>query len=120
MMGRHGPDATAGWYRVAGKLGTRLYMPASVLILITGILLVLQVDAYGFGTRFVTVGFAMIIIGAVLGIVVFEPGSEKVAAAIEAGDQGGIRQAVTRIAGFGAFDTLLLLLTIAAMVVRWS
>ena len=120
MVANHGTAAVAGWYRVAAKLGNRVYVPASLLILVTGIFLVLQIDAYGFGTRFVTVGFAMIVIGAVLGVVVFERSSTVAADAIEAGDAGLIKRTVAKLAGFGALDTLLLLLTIAAMVTRWS
>lgn len=120
MAAKQGDEAVAGWYRVAAKLGNRVYVPASVLILITGILLVVQIDAYGFGTRFVTVGFAMIVIGAVLGVVVFEKTSNLAADAIEARDEGVVRAAVTKLAGFGALDTALLLLTITAMVTRWS
>ncbi len=120
MVGPHGPEAAVGWYRVAAKLGNRLYVPASIVILITGIFLVLGADEYGFGTRFVTVGFTMIVVGAVLGVVVFEKGSERAAVAIESADQGLIRSAVMRLSAFGALDTLLLLLTIVAMVTRWS
>ena len=120
MLARHGVEAASGWYRVAAKLGNRVYVPASIVILITGIFLVLDADEYGFGTRFVTVGFAMIVVGAVLGVVVFEKGSELAAQAIESTDQGRIRASVSRLAAFGALDTLLLLLTITAMVTRWS
>lgn len=120
MAANHGTEAVAGWYRVAARLGNRVYVPVSIVILITGISLVLQIDAYGFGTRFVTVGLAMIVIGAVLGVVVFERTSNLAADAIEAGDEGRVKAAVGRIAGFGALDTVLLLLTIAAMVTRWS
>lgn len=120
MAANHGTLALAGWYRVAAKLGNRVYVPASLLILVTGILLVLRADEYGFGTRFVTVGFAMIVIGAVLGVVVFERTSNVAAEAIESGDEGRLGSAFGKLAGFGALDTLLLLLTITAMVTRWS
>ena len=120
MLARHGVEAVSGWYRVAAKLGNRVYVPASIVILITGIFLVLRADEYGFGTRFVTVGFAMIVVGAVLGVVVFEKGSERAADAIESADEGRIKTSVSRLAAFGALDTVLLLLTITAMVTRWS
>lgn len=120
MVARHGSEAAAGWYRVAARLGNRVYVPASIVILITGIFLVVGADEYGFGTRFVTVGFTMIVLGAVLGVLVFEKGSERAAEAIESGDQGRVRSAISRLAAFGALDTLLLLLTIVAMVTRWS
>lgn len=120
MLARQGVEAASGWYRVAAKLGNRVYVPASIVILITGIFLVLGADEYDFGTRFVTVGFAMIVIGAVLGVAVFEKGSERAAEAIESEDQGRIKASVSRLTAFGALDTLLLLLTITAMVTRWS
>lgn len=120
LMARQGRDAAVGWYRVAARLGNRVYIPASLVILASGVLLVLRADEYGFGSRFVTVGFAMIVVGAVLGFVVFESGSERAAEAMEAGDSGRIRAAVSRLAAFGALDTVLLLLTITAMVTRWS
>jgi hypothetical protein len=118
LAAKQGPAAQAGWFRIAAKLSSRLYMPAAILILITGIWMVLLNDAYGFGTLFVTIGFGMIIVGAILGILVFDRGSEQAATAIETGDQGAIRSATGRLAGFGVLDTLLLLFTITAMVLR--
>ena len=120
MAASHGTQALAGWYRVAASFGNRVYVPASLLILVTGILLVLRADEYGFGTRFVAVGLAMIVVGAVLGVVVFERTSNVAAEAIESGDESRWKSAVGKLAGFGALDTLLLLLTITAMVTRWS
>ncbi len=119
MAAKQGEETAAGWYRIAGRLSTRLYMPAAILILVTGVILVLQSgEAYSFGSVFVTMGFVMIVIGALLGKFVFEPGSERAAVAIESGDQGAIKTAVSRLATFGTVDTLLLLFTITAMVVR--
>jgi hypothetical protein len=103
---------------VAAKLSSRLYMPAAILILATGIWMVLLEDAYGFGTLFVTIGFVMIVIGALLGIFVFDRGSQQAASAIEAGDQSAVKSATGRIAAFGVLDTVLLLFTITAMVLR--
>ena len=115
---RAGSATLAGWYRITSMLAKRLYMPAAVLILLTGVLLVLQSDAYGFGDTFVTVGFAMIVVGAVLGIVIFGPGGETAAAAVETEDVSKIRSAVAKLSAWGVVDTLLLLFTIAVMVLR--
>lgn len=115
-----GAGALAGWYRTTKKLSTRLYIPASLLILVTGVLLVLQSDAYSFASTFVTVGFGMIIVGAILGRFVFEPGGEAAGAAVDSGDGAAIRAASGRLAMFGTIDTLLLLFTITAMVLRWD
>jgi len=118
MSAKIGPAAAAGWFRVAAGLSTRLYMPAAIVLLATGIWMVLINEAYGFGTLFVTIGFAMIIIGTVLGILVFERGSVRAADAIDSGDQAAVKAARGRLAGFGILDTLLLLFTITAMVLR--
>lgn len=120
MAARQGTETAAGWFRIAAGLLNRVYVPASLVILTTGVLLVVRADEYGFGTRFVTVGFAMIVVGAVLGLVVFDRGSEMAAEAIESADEPRIKAATTKLAAFGALDTLLLLLTITAMVTRWS
>jgi hypothetical protein len=115
---RAGTVTLAGWYRITSVLARRLYMPAALLILLTGVLLVLQSDAYGFGDLFVTIGFAMIVVGAILGIVIFGPGGEAAAAAVETEDVSRIRSAVAKLSAWGVVDTLLLLFTIAAMVLR--
>jgi hypothetical protein len=119
LSARQGPAVQAGWYRIAAKLSSRLYMPAAILILATGILLVLGSEgAFSFGSTFVTIGFAMIVVGALLGIFVFDRGSERAATAIEAGDETAARSATGRLAAFGVLDTVLLLLTITSMVLR--
>ena len=118
MTAKQGPAAAAGWFRVAAGLSTRLYMPAAIVLLATGIWMVLLVDAYGFGTAFVTIGFAMIIVGTLLGIFVFERGSVRAADAIDAGDEMVAKASRGRLAGFGILDTVLLLFTITAMVLR--
>lgn len=118
IAARQGSAALAGWYRITTALSTRLYIPAAVLILLTGVLLVLNNEAYGFGEVFVTIGFGMIVVGALLGQFVFGPGGEAVAEAVEAEDQTAIRSTVGRMTRFGLIDTLLLLFTITAMVLR--
>ena len=113
-----GAATLAGWYRLTSVLARRLYIPAALLILISGVLLVLQDGRYGFGSTFVAIGFGMIVVGAVLGSVVFGPGGEVAAAAVESGDGSAIRVAVARITRWGLVDTLLLLFTIGVMVTR--
>lgn len=113
-----GAATLASWYRMTSVMARRLYMPAAILILITGILLVIESPIYGFGSTFVTIGFAMILVGALLGIFVFGPGGGAAADAVESGDQNTIRAAVARITRWGMIDTLLLLVTITVMVIR--
>lgn len=118
IAARQGVASLAGWYRTTSALSSRLYVPAAILVLITGVLMVLDSEVYGFGELFVTIGFGMIVVGALLGQFVFGPGGEDAARAVESEDQGAIRSAVGRITRFGLIDTLLLLFTITAMVLR--
>lgn len=115
---RFGAVTLAGWYRITSALAKRLYIPAALTILLSGVLLVLEGDAYSFGDTFVTIGFGMIVVGAVLGSVVFGPGGEAAAEAVEAGDTSRIRSAVAKLTTWGLVDTLLLIFTITAMVLR--
>lgn len=115
---RAGATTLAGWYRITSVLSRRLYIPAAILILMTGVALVIDSDAYGFGSVFVTIGMGMIVVGAILGMVVFGPGGEAAADALDSGDESAIRSAVARLTRWGLVDTLLLLFTITAMVMR--
>lgn len=118
IAARKSPEVLAGWYRITSVMATRVYVPAAILILITGVPMVLDNDAYGFGSLFVTIGFGMIIVGALLGQFVFGPGGEAAAEAVESGDPGAVRSAVGSLTRYGLIDTLLLLFTITAMVLR--
>lgn len=118
VAAKQGGDAAAGWFRSVARLSTRLYMPAAILIVLTGILLVLQNDAYSFGDLFVAIGFVTIVIGALLGTLVFDPTSTRAAEAVDAGDTAALKAATGRLATFGTIDTLLVLTTITVMVLK--
>jgi hypothetical protein len=118
MAAKQSPQAAAGWYRVAARLSTRLYMPVGILLVLTGIWMVLDSEVFSFASGFVSIGFVVVVIGALLGKFVFEPGSERAALAFEAGDRGAIKAAVGRVAAFGTLDTLLMLFAITAMVIK--
>lgn len=120
LAARQGEAVVAGWYRLTSGLSSHLYMPAGITILVTGIFLVLESDAYGFDSLFVGIGMGMVAVGAVLGIVVFGPGGQRTAEALESGDTAQARSAQARIAGFGVLDTVLLLFTFTVMVLRWG
>lgn len=113
-----GTEVAAGWFRIGRALGTRLYMPAGVVVLVTGIGLVLDSDTYGFGEPFVGIGFATIVIGVILGNVYIDRAAASAAEAVESGDSGRIRQAAARLGTWGAIDTVILLFTMYAMVSR--
>lgn len=113
---RESPAALAAWWRGTVTMGTLLYTPAAILLLLTGIWMVLD-GPYTFGDTFVEIGIAVVIVGALLGMLVFGPQGRRAAEAVEAGDQtaGSLQR---RLTAFGVLDTLLILLAITVMVLR--
>ena len=119
LMSTETAEARAAWYRVILRFGQIVYMPAAVLVLITGVLLVVNVG-YGFGSTFVSIGFAAVIIGAGLGMTVFGPRSREASAALDNGDTAGAESAIARMRQASVLDVLILAVTIAAMVGNWG
>lgn len=107
------------WVETQGAMARVYYSVAGVVVLVTGVLMVLD-DRAEFSDAFVSIGFAAIIIGIVLGVAVFGPGSRRLAAAIDAGDAATERALDTRLGIFGVVDTLVVVVTIAAMVGKWG
>ena len=116
-----GGSTAAAWMRSTVTMGRVLYTPAAVLSLATGVALVLRTDsAYDFENAFVVIGVAMVVIGAFLGIRVFGPQGEAAADAFDAGDVTAARSIVGRIFALGLLDSLLLVVTVTAMVGKWG
>lgn len=115
-----GGKAAAAWMDTTVLWGRILYMPASIVILATGIGLVLNSDVYEFSNAFVSVGFAAAIIAAVTGMVVFAKGGEQAAAGFNSGDDAAGHAAVNRMTPWGILDTAILLVAIVAMVGKWG
>ena len=114
-------EARLWWALAQGQMARVLYSIAGVAILITGVWMVLlDSTPWEFSDPFVTVGFVAIVIGIVLGIVVFGPGARHIAAAIESGDEAEEKSINNRLAGFGILDTLIVVVTIVAMVGKWG
>lgn len=110
--------AAAAWHLGTVKMLRFLYMPAAILILITGILMVAGSTVYGFGTPFVSIGFLVVIVGVVLGMAFFGPLARKAAGFYESGDTAAVRPIESRIAVLGVVDTLLVLLAVVVMVIK--
>ena len=98
-----------------------LYNVAGVGVLLTGILLVVSSDGeFEFKNAFVSVGFLAVVVGAGLGMAVFGPGSRQLDAAIERGDEAQERAINNKLAMFGIIDSLVLIVTVVAMVAKWG
>jgi uncharacterized membrane protein len=113
-----GEVQAAAWMRQTVRMGTAIYTPAAVLLLITGFWMVLRDPLYEFEQTFVAIGIVMVILGSVFGMRIFGPGGREVADLHEAGKTSEAAAAHKRLATFGAIDTLLLMFTIWAMISR--
>jgi hypothetical protein len=109
----------AAWTRQTIWLGERYYSVFGALVLITGVILVIDGD-WSWGTEFIWLGVATVVIGGVLGIAVFAPLAHRRATALETGDAAGAQAAMQRIIPWAVFDTILVLVTVVAMVHRWG
>ena len=95
----------------------RAFSVFAAVALIAGVWLVLRLDYYGFDQAWISIGFLAIIVGAVLGPAFFAPQARKLIAELEAGDPAAAARE-RRLGMVGSLETLLLLVTVWAMVYR--
>lgn len=113
-------DVRLWWAESQGAIARVLSNIAGILVLLTGIGLVLDSDFIDFSEPFVGIGFLAIIVGAVLGMAVFGPGTRALAQAIKDGDAAAESSITSRLTVFGIIDTLVVVVTIGAMVGHWG
>jgi hypothetical protein len=109
----------ASWHRLTVSMGTGLYAPAAILLLITGLWLI-GITPYEYSDTFVGIGIAVVVLGAVIGIRFFGPQGEKTAAAYESGDRAAAEAIVNKTKMVAVVDIALLVFTVVVMVLRWG
>lgn len=82
--------------------------------------MVILSDSIGFGTLFVTIGFAAVIFGSAVGPAVFGRRSEAAAVLMEEGDTKGAEAIARGMRPIEFLDLTILLVTLAAMVWKWG
>jgi uncharacterized membrane protein len=107
------------WAEAQGAMARVLYNVAGILVLVTGVLMVLD-GPYEFSDMFVSIGFLAVILGAVFGMAVFGPGSRALSRSITEGDADAEAAVTRRLTTFGIIDTLVVVVTIVAMVGHWG
>ena len=108
------------WLKAVEKASGPIYGSASVLILLTGIYLVLSNDAFSFGSAFVGIGIAVVIIGGALAGLVFNRKTRQVIGLFEGGDSAKAIPVYKSIASWAVLDTALLVFAVLAMVSKWG
>lgn len=118
VMKQNDAAAAAGLARAEAKLGVTFYMPMAVITLLSGLLLVFAVDGapWSLGDPWISLGFLTIIVAAVMGPVKFQPLTDKMIAAYEAGQPEEGKRLGMEIGKFSSITTGLLFLSIVAMV----
>ncbi len=116
-MDRAGGVVGIAWHRASGQMAQIYYSIAGAVVLLTGVAMVLD-GPYEFSHAFVSIGFAVVIIGGVMGVTFFAPNSRAAAAAHENGEPNAIAQLRRRFVVGGAVDTALVIFTIYAMVTK--
>ena len=114
---RAGGAIAQQWTDTAAFLGRRYYNVVGILVAVTGVLLVLDGEWHWQG--FVIVGIAMVVVGGVTGVAILEPLLKRETAAREAGDTATVARTQHNFNAVATLDTLLVLLTMLAMIDRW-
>jgi len=103
-------------------VGTRVFLPASGLAVITGILLVIESDVWSFGDDWIVIGLIMFAITFLAGLLFFSPESGRVGRLAETeGPTSPVFQArLQRLLALTRADLMLLFLLIFDMTVKPS
>lgn len=110
-------NAAVTWHRASGQMAKIYYSVAGTAIMVTGIGLVLD-GPYAFSDSFVSVGFMVVIIGGVMGVVFFAPTSRAAIGAHELGGGAPLAAAIRKFTVGAAVDTALVIFALYAMVAK--
>jgi hypothetical protein len=114
-------ETAPGWLRAVEKASGPLYGSAAGVLLVSGIILVLISDgAYSFGSVFVTIGIAVVIIGGALAGLVFGRRTRQMLALYDSGQDAQVPAIYRTIGTWGIIDSLLIVVAILAMVSKWG
>lgn len=115
------PDMQLKLLSLDGRLAPIIYIPGSMLLIITGVVMVLNFGA-SFGEPWISVGIAVWLISFVIGVSFYAPQGKKLGAAVEAGGPGSpAAQAIIKRMETVTWWTLpLLLLALFAMTTKFQ
>ena len=99
-------------------LGKHVFPVAGVGVLLTGIVLVLDSELYGFSDVFVVVGVGVVVVGVFLGNTAFGPIAKRAVATGTDLDAGMVRALSSRFMAFGVLDFSLLVVAVSVMILR--
>ena len=98
----------------SGWLAQRIFIPASLAVLVLGVLLTIE-GPWSFGDLWIVLGLAGYAFSFLVGILFLEPEGKRIAAAMEAGDPGRAGFHVGRINSVSRIELVVLYLVVGAM-----
>lgn len=113
-----GGPAVSGWVRVALGAIPRFVAPAAVLTALSGAVLVLVEDEYGWGDAFVWIGLTVFVVVLAIGLGWNAPKMRTALAALESGDMPTVAAAMRNVFYAGVVIIVLLVFAEFAMVFR--
>jgi uncharacterized membrane protein len=105
---------------MAEWMGPRVFAPASIATLVSGIIMVVTTDGLEFSEPFITIGFAGVIASLILGMGFTESRAKQYVALAEAEghDAPGLEPIGREIGRFSLIDLVVLFFVVWAMVVK--
>jgi hypothetical protein len=113
-----GGPAVAGWIEVALGAIPRFISPVAILTMLSGVVLVLVEDEWGWDDGFVWIGLGVFVLVLAVGVGWNAPNLRKGLASLEAGDFPAVGAAMRKVANGGLVMVGLLVLAEFAMVYR--
>jgi uncharacterized membrane protein len=101
----------------SGWMAQRIFIPASLAVLVLGILLTIE-GPWSFGDLWIVLGLAGYAFSFLTGIGFIEPEGKRIAKAMQAGDQGRAAFHVNRINTVSRIELVVLYLVVAAMALK--
>ena len=119
-LGSDDPVRTAAFAADTEWIGMRVFLPASLLVLVAGILMVLDSDFYGFGDDWIVIALVLFAITFLTGLLFFGPESGRISKLIEAEGptSPNVQARVRRILALSRADLVLLYLVLYDMVLK--
>ncbi len=119
-LGSDDPVRTAAFAADTEWIGMRVFLPASLLVLVAGILMVINSDFYGFGDDWVVIALVLFAVTFLAGLLFFGPESGRISKLIEAEGPASpaVQARVRRILALSRADLVLLYLVLYDMVLK--
>jgi uncharacterized membrane protein len=103
----------------SGWMAQRIFIPASLAVLVFGILLTIE-GPWSFGDLWIVLGLVGYAFSFLVGIGFIEPEGKRIAAAMQGGDEGKAAFHVARINTVSRIELVVLYLVVAAMALKPS